>query len=132
MAGLLNFVPYLGTAVGVIIVGMVSFLTFEQDGQAILPPLAYLLLSSIEGGLVTPTLLGRRLLLSPIVVIIWLSLWTWLWGVLGGLVAVPMLVVLKVVLMHIPNAENIAALLGVRRGSSAMDGMGELPSSPTA
>lgn len=98
VAALLNYVPYLGGAVGITLVFFVSLITFESLPQAIWPPLAYLVLNSIEGTLVTPMILGKKFHLNPFIVLLWIMLWTWLWGVPGGLVAVPLLVILRIVL----------------------------------
>lgn len=111
MAGLFNFVPYLGALTGVAIVGLVSVMTFEATGAALVPPLVYLALTSIEGNFITPMIIGRRFSLSPVVIILWLLLWVWMWGIAGALLAVPMLAVLKILCDNIPALEPIGDIL---------------------
>jgi len=111
MAALFNFVPYLGALVGAGVVGLVALLTVEQPLAALLPPLVYLTLTSIEGYLVTPAMLARRLTLNPIAVFLSLILWTWVWGIGGALLAVPLLATFKICCDHIEPLKPIGTML---------------------
>jgi len=103
MAGVLNFVPYVGAIVGTAVIAVVSLVTFEGSlGQCLLPPILYFTITGIEGQLITPMLLGRRLALNPVIIFSGLIFWGWLWGVPGALLAVPMLVVLKIICDQVP------------------------------
>src|SRR6185295_5631339 len=75
LAAVLTYVPYLGPAVGIGLVALASFVTFPTMGTALLPPLVYFGLASLEGNLVTPLVLGHSFRLSPLVVFVWLSVW---------------------------------------------------------
>lgn len=103
-AFLLNFLPYLGGFIGAVLVGAFSIVTFDSLGYALLAPLGYQILTGIEGQLITPWLVGRRLELNTVAVFLTVVFWGWLWGIPGALVAVPFLVVFKVV------CENVEAL----------------------
>lgn len=96
LAALLNYVPYIGAAIGIAVVSLVSLITFGPMQPALWPPLAYLVLNSLEGTVITPMILGKRFLMSPFLLLLWVMLWTWMWGVSGGLVAVPLLVILRI------------------------------------
>jgi predicted PurR-regulated permease PerM len=111
MAALFNFVPYLGALVGAGVVGLVALLSFEQPLAMLLPPLVYLTLTSIEGYLVTPAMLARRLTLNPIAVFLSLILWTWVWGIGGALLAVPLLATFKICCDHIEPLKPIGTML---------------------
>jgi predicted PurR-regulated permease PerM len=112
MAGVFNFVPFLGAVVGIAIVGLVAVLTFEQLWSIALPPLTYLFLTSFEAQFVTPALLARRLTLNPVAVFLALIVWTWLWGVAGALLAVPLLATFKICCDHIEPLQPIGTMLG--------------------
>jgi predicted PurR-regulated permease PerM len=73
VAGTLNFVPYLGAAFSLIIISVVSLLTFDAWSHIIWPPVIFLALTVIEGQFVTPSILGRRLTLNPLMAL--LSIW---------------------------------------------------------
>lgn len=112
LAGLLNFIPYLGPAVNIAIVGMVAFVSFDGIGHALLAPMACLLLNGIEASLVTPMVMGWRLRLNPVVIFIALTFGTWIWGIPGALLAVPLLAALKITCDRIQLLQPIGELLG--------------------
>lgn len=103
-AFLLNFLPYVGGLAGVVIAGAYALISFDSVGYAMLVPLAYVTLNTIEGQFVTPYLVGRRLEINTVAVFLIVLVWGWLWGIAGALIAVPFLVVFKVV------SENVEAL----------------------
>jgi predicted PurR-regulated permease PerM len=97
VAFLLNYVPILGTAVGVLIFLLAGLLTVDTVWQALLPAGLYLGLHLIEGQTVTPMLLARRFTLNPVLVIISLVFWFWMWGIPGVILSVPMLAIAKII-----------------------------------
>ena len=111
-AFLLNFLPYLGAITGVVLVAGLSIITFDSFSYALLAPAAYLTLTTIEGNFVTPTLLGRKLELNTVAVFLTVVLWGWLWGIAGALVAVPFLVVFKVVADNVDGMGIVSNFLG--------------------
>jgi predicted PurR-regulated permease PerM len=96
MAGLLNFVPYLGAVVGVAVVAVAGIVAFDGWWVSLTPALVYLGLTGLEGYLLTPLTLSRRLTLNPLAILMAVVFWGWLWGVPGALVAVPLLASLKI------------------------------------
>lgn len=112
MATLLNFLPYLGAIVGVAIAAAVSFVTFDGLAATLAPPLAYLALTSLEGNVVTPLVLGRRLELDAVAILIAVAFMGWLWGAVGIFLAVPFLVILKTICDHLPSWGMLGAFLG--------------------
>jgi predicted PurR-regulated permease PerM len=112
MAGVFNFVPFLGAVTGIGIVGLVALLTFDQAWSIFLPPLSYLCLTSLEAQFVTPALLARRLTLNPLAVFLALIVWTWMWGIAGALLAVPLLATFKICCDHLEPLQPIGTMLG--------------------
>jgi predicted PurR-regulated permease PerM len=100
-----NFVPYFGPFVGVVVLAAVGLLTFDTLGKGLLPPVWYGLLHLVEANFITPMLLGRRFTLNSLI------FWTWLWGVPGALLSLPILVSLKVVCDRVPAMSSISELL---------------------
>lgn len=111
LAAVLNFVPYFGPFVGVVVLAAVGLLTFDNLGQSLLPPIWYLLLHFLEANLITPSLLGRRFTLNPVVIFVSLIFWTWLWGIPGALLSVPILVTIKAVCDRVPTMSPVSELL---------------------
>lgn len=112
MAGLLHFIPFLGAIVGISVVTLVALVTMDQLTSILLVPSAYLGLNLLEEYLFFPFLIGRRLLLNPVVIFIWLIFWGWLWGIPGALMAVPLLAIFKIVCDHIEPLAAVAEFLG--------------------
>lgn len=111
MAGLLNFMPYLGAAVTLTVISLVAAISFETLWAMALPPLGFLVLTSLEGHVLTPMIVGRRLTLNPLVVFVSVVAWGWLWGVPGALLAVPLVAVAKIVLDHTDRLPVLRAAL---------------------
>lgn len=111
MAALLNFAPYVGPLIGIVVMLLMGFATYTQTWQTLLPAAMYLGLHALEGQFLTPIVLGRRMALSPLVLILALMVFGWLWGIIGLLLAVPLLVCVKIVLTRIEGMEGWARLL---------------------
>lgn len=97
-AAILNFIPYFGPAINLGIVSLVALLTFDTPGRILLPPLALMALSMLEGQFVQPLFVGRMFTINPILVFVSVLSWGWLWGMAGIFMAVPLLVIMKIVL----------------------------------
>ena len=112
LAGLFNSIPYFGPLIvmcGVAAVAFLQFGTFDKTAQA---ALISLLITGLEGLLLTPYLLGRHLRMNGVAVFIGLLFWGWIWGVWGMLLAMPMMVVIKAVCDHVEELRRVGDLLG--------------------
>lgn len=116
MAALLNFVPYLGAVAGSIIVTIVGLVTYASPVEALIPLILYLAINSLEGYLVTPLILSRRLTINPIAVFLAVVFWGWIWGIPGALMAVPILACLKVVCDASERLAPVSQFLGGKKG----------------
>jgi predicted PurR-regulated permease PerM len=107
VAAVLNYVPYVGPAVMVVTLFGVGLITFASLGHALIAPLAFVVLTTTEGHFITPTIVGRRLTLNPLLVFLALAFWTWMWGPIGAFLAVPLCIVGLVVINHLfPTPET--------------------------
>jgi predicted PurR-regulated permease PerM len=97
MATVLNFIPYIGPAIMLVVLFVVGLVTFPSLGYAVLPPAAFLCLTTVEGQYLTPTIIGRRLELNPFLLFLGVAFWTWLWGPFGAFLSVPILIICMVV-----------------------------------
>jgi predicted PurR-regulated permease PerM len=106
LAAVLNYVPYIGPAAMAIILFAVGLVSFPTLGYALVPPLCFVGLATLEGQFITPAIIGRRLTLSPLMVFLSLAFWTWLWGPLGAFLAVPLSLVALVTITHLVPANG--------------------------
>jgi predicted PurR-regulated permease PerM len=107
IAMLLNYIPYVGPACMAIVLFAAGFVTFPSLGQAVIAPVSFIVLTTLEGQFITPTVLGRRLTLDPLAVFLAVAFWAWLWGPLGAFLAVPLLIVALVIVNHVfPSSDG--------------------------
>ena len=115
MAALFNFLPYIGALATIIIVGVMSIISFDTIGYAMIPPVFVLFCQVMEGQILTPVIVGRRLELNAVAIFIAVAFWSWLWGVVGALMAVPLLVVIKVFCDHFEGLQNFGNFLAAHQ-----------------
>jgi len=101
LAFILNFIPYIGALIMEAAMFVVGLVTFSTLTHALIAPLLFLAMATLEGHFITPAIMGRRLTLNPLIVFLSLVFWTWLWGPVGAFLAVPLLIVVMVVADHL-------------------------------
>jgi predicted PurR-regulated permease PerM len=103
----LNYIPYLGPAIVALVLFGVGVVAMPSLLQAALAPALFVAIATAEGHFITPSIVGRRLTLSPFLVFLALAFWTWLWGPVGAFLAVPLVIVCYVVFGHLwPEEES--------------------------
>jgi predicted PurR-regulated permease PerM len=112
VAGVLNFVPYIGGLVNTVILTLAALLTFKDVGQALLVPIIFTVINILEGNLITPMIVGRRMRLNTVAVFIGLIFWWYLWGIPGALLAVPIMATIKIACDHIESLAPVGEFLG--------------------
>jgi len=112
MVAVLNFVPYLGSATGMLIVGVIGLLTFDGYATALIAVSGYLALTTLEGTVISPGLLSSRLRLDPVATLVGLVVFGFVWGLPGVILTVPLLVCVKVISQNYGRAATLAALVG--------------------
>lgn len=111
VATLANFIPYVGAITTTLLLAAIGLLHFSHTWDGLLPALGFACLTSIEGNLVTPMILGHSMRLSPVAILVWLLLWGYLWGIPGALLAVPMLTSTKLVAERLRGWEWFAHMV---------------------
>jgi predicted PurR-regulated permease PerM len=111
MAGLFNFVPYLGALAGTAIIGMVASAEFDTLPRIFWTMGVYYALTVAESNLVTPFVLGRRMTLNPVVVFASVLFWGWLWGLPGVFLAIPILAIIKIIGDRVASLTPVAQFL---------------------
>ena len=111
-AGVFNAVPYLGPVIVTCGTALVAFLQFGTIGMALLVAGSSMVITSLEGYLLTPWLTARASRMSPVVVFVSVLFWGWLWGVWGLLLGVPIIMIIKAVCDRVEDLKPIGELLG--------------------
>lgn len=108
---LVEYVPYVGATALAIVLALVGVTTFDSPGHAALVPGSFLLIVFLVANFVTPHVLGRNLLLSPLAVFVGLVFWSWIWGVPGTFIAVPLLATFRIVCDRVEPLRAVGQLL---------------------
>ena len=116
----LNFIPNLGSISIGIVVSFFSLIQFwPEPGPVIWTVIIMLGTNMIIGNVLDPKIMGDRLGLSPIAILLSLVFWGYIWGFAGMVIAVPMMVIIKIVCENVEVLEPISILLGSRRAVNA-------------
>lgn len=108
LAAALNFVPYLGPALMVATLFVIGLMSFATLGHALIAPLAWIGVTTLEGQFITPTIIGHRMTLNPFLVFLSIAFWAWMWGPLGAFLAVPLLITAVVIGRHLSPQKHMA------------------------
>jgi predicted PurR-regulated permease PerM len=112
LAGVFNSIPYLGPVLVTGGTSVVALLQFGDLKMAALVGGVALLITSLEGFLLTPWLTSRAARMNAVAIFVGLLFWGWVWNVWGMLLAVPLLMVMKAVCDHVEDFRGIGELLG--------------------
>jgi predicted PurR-regulated permease PerM len=99
IVAVMNYIPYLGPIVAALLLALAGLMepVFTDAWQAMLPAILFVVFHLIEANIVTPTIVGRKLTINPLMILLALSFWAWVWGTTGALLAVPLLIILRTV-----------------------------------
>jgi predicted PurR-regulated permease PerM len=112
----LNFIPTLGSvaaAIGISLFALIQF--WPNPVPVILIIVIVLLLNIILGNILDPKIIGEHVGISPLMVLLSLLIWGWIWGFTGMVVAVPMMVIIKIVCENVPILEPVSIFIGSRK-----------------
>jgi predicted PurR-regulated permease PerM len=111
-AGALNSIPYFGPFIvsgGLFVIAMVQF---REIGMALWVATVAMIITALEGWLLTPMMQGRVARMNEVAIFIGLLFWSWVWGLWGAILAVPMMAVIKAVCDHVEDLQPVGELLG--------------------
>jgi predicted PurR-regulated permease PerM len=111
-AGILNLIPYLGPLIVLGGTAVVGFLQFGTIEMAALVGGVSLVITGLEGFLLTPWLTGRATQVNVVAIFVSLMFWGWLWGPWGLLLATPMVIVFKAICDHVEHLNPFGELMG--------------------
>jgi predicted PurR-regulated permease PerM len=112
LAMVLNFLPYLGPLAMMALLALVGLGTADSVLLGLVPMLLYLGLHAVESNIVTPSLLGARFTLNPVLILLAISYFSWVWGVVGALLSVPILLTLTALFEHLGSPNLVGFLFG--------------------
>ncbi len=112
LAGIFNSIPYLGPVIVTAGLGIVAFMQFDDLLKTTYVCGAAFGITSLEGFVLTPMLMGRAAQMNPVAIFVGLLFWSWIWGIWGTVLAVPMLMMMKAICDHVEDLRPFGELLG--------------------
>jgi predicted PurR-regulated permease PerM len=112
IAATLNFIPYAGPATTLVILTVAAAVSFDKLGQVAAVSASYLALAAVEGQIIQPLFVGRRLEVNPLLIFLGLWFGGLFWGIAGVILATPALVALKVVAENALSGRALMEFLG--------------------
>ena len=110
---MMNFIPNLGSITAGIAISLFALIQFWPDPTPIILVVAVVLgVNMFLCNIFDPKIVGDRVGISPLMVLLSLIIWGWIWGFAGMVLAVPMMVIIKIICQNIPFMEPIAILMG--------------------
>jgi predicted PurR-regulated permease PerM len=116
--GLLNFVPIIGPTTVIVASAIYGLINGHTIWQMALPPVLLLSIDTIEAYLVQPWLLSRRIVVSPVAIFLVVAALVWMWGAYAAITAIPALILLHTISMHVPAMRPFGMLLATEQGRS--------------
>ncbi|MBO6851966.1 MAG: AI-2E family transporter [Marinobacter sp.] len=111
-AGIASGIPYLGPFLVFIGVSLAAFLQFGTVDMVLVVGLVSLVITSIQGYLMTPWMTSQVSSLNTVSIFIGLLFWGWIWGPVGLIVATPILMIVKSLCDHVVDLRPVGELLG--------------------
>ncbi|TWU44405.1 pheromone autoinducer 2 transporter [Novipirellula aureliae] len=112
MAFAFNFIPIVGALVGACIIFLVALVSFDPTYYAFIVAGTYITLTSLEGQFITPSILGRSMSMSPVLVFLSIVLWGWMWGIMGVFLSIPILIAIRMACEGYDGLQPLAFVLG--------------------
>jgi predicted PurR-regulated permease PerM len=112
LAAILNFVPYIGPLVMTALLALFGIGTADTVLLGLVPAFFYIGLHAIESNVITPSILGARFTMNPVMILIALSYFSWIWGIFGALLSVPILLTLTAFFDHVGKPNVIGFIFG--------------------
>jgi len=116
---LLNFIPTLGSIVTGVCISLFALIQFWPNPAPIIIIIAIILAVNMLCNIFDPRIIGNHVGISPLVILLSLSIWGYIWGFAGMVLSVPMTVIIKIVCENIPIMEPVSILIGSRKSVKA-------------
>lgn len=108
---LLNYIPTLGSILGVVPPTLFALLQFDDLSMVLLTFAIVGAIQLLMGNYIDPLAQGKYLSLSPVVILFAVTFWGFIWGIAGALLAVPLTLLLALVLREFPSSRFLSSLL---------------------
>jgi len=107
----MNYIPVVGSILGTVFPSLLALIQFDSFYPFIIVTGLICLMQFLTGNILEPRVMGNRLNLSPLVILLSLTLWGAIWGIVGMFLCVPIMVIVMIVFSHFSKTRAIAVML---------------------
>ncbi len=107
-----NFIPSIGSILSTVVTGLFFLIQCETIGDFVVFTGLLALIQLVLGNVVEPKMMSSRLSLNTPTVIFGLFFWKFLWGPIGMMLSVPLFVIMRIILEHIPSLSFLGRMMG--------------------
>jgi predicted PurR-regulated permease PerM len=111
LAFALNYIPTIGSILGVALPSVFALVVLENDGAVLLMITLLVGVQFVAGEVVLPRVMGQRLNLSSFIIMLSLVVWGAMWGPAGMFLAIPIMVILTILFAEFERTRPIAIAL---------------------
>lgn len=113
LAFIMNFIPIFGSIISVGLTTIFSLIQFYPNwGKTVFVLIFMTSVNMILGNILEPRIEGKNLGISPVMILVSLSIWGYIWGFTGMLIAVPLMVIIKIFCENIDYLNGLAIIIG--------------------
>lgn len=110
----LNYIPYIGSPIAMLFPTFLALLQFGSLLMAVFVLGSLWAIQAFVENFIEPRITGRTLNLSPLVMIVSLSVWGSIWGIPGMILSVPLMVMIMITLSQFPKTRPVAIVMSER------------------
>jgi len=106
-----DFIPQIGSLIVTVLVAITMLLQFDSLLLPVIVVVVLIIIQNVKGNILEPKIFGQRLDLSPLLLLFSLLFWGYMWGIVGMILSVPIMSIIKIILMNIPQTKPYAILM---------------------
>jgi predicted PurR-regulated permease PerM len=107
----LSYIPYIGAWLGVVFPTALSLVQFDTLTPFLITAASLTFIQFVCGSILEPRFMGKGLNISPLIMLLALSVWGAMWGIVGMFLSVPIMVVIMIVCSHFEATRRLAIIL---------------------
>jgi len=115
-----DFIPQIGSLIVTVLVAITMLLQFDSIVLPVIVVVVLIIIQNVKGNILEPRIFGERLNLSPLLLLFSLLFWGYIWGIVGMILSVPIMSIIKIILMNIPETKSYAILMSNKAKSVAV------------
>jgi predicted PurR-regulated permease PerM len=111
LAFVINFIQMVGSVISTVLVMLFAYIEIDNPGTLVLAAFLFSGAQVLFGAVLEPIFMGKTFSINIIVVLVMLMFWGYLWGIAGLILAIPLTVLLKIVLLQYESTRKLATLM---------------------